>query len=302
MQLYWDDLSRGLQAFVNESNGFIQISIGSQFYPATPVGFLNQVTYVLAMCAPQTYAAPDVTVAPISDTQLGLIDSVSTHGPVALSGVVPATVAMESPTDMAISGGIAALAAVPNGWAYKHKEESPHAALVLVTAGIPGPDVSPTCHPSAVNAVAFAENGLSGTPSVRTFVLAVVGMKDDDLDSIALAGGTEHAHYAVTAEFIAQKLREIRREALPCDIALEPGEVTDPELALDYVALSGATEHYARVASAAACDATATVGQWFQGPGEGAPARLCPVTCEATRVHAGGRIDVRRSCRPPSVP
>jgi hypothetical protein len=298
MQPFWDDLSSALRDFINESNGLLHISMGSQYYPATPPNLLDMVPYVLSMCAMSTYATPYVAIAPLPDTQLALIDSVTVHGPATLNNSFNPALVNESPTDSALSGGVSAA----NVWAANHSTENPHANLVLITTGVPSKDLSPTCHPELANAIAAAQNGFNRAPRVRTFVLGVTA-SDPDLDAIAFAGGSEHAYYATRAPDIAQALRTIRLGTLPCELALAAAEAADPRLAVELTLPSGAPQRYTQAASLEACDQGAAAGQWFRvRSGEGTKVQLCPRTCEAARTVAGAELRVFRSCPASSVP
>jgi hypothetical protein len=199
----------------------------------------------------------------------------------------------DTPTGPALSGAIQQARA----WATAHPDH--RVVTVLATDGLPT-----QCTPDTINAVAaLARAGVSGTPSISTFVIGVFGPDDvandapANLDAIALQGGTEKAFIVdtqkdVTAQFQAA-LDTIRGARLACEF-----QIPEPTTGgiLNYgqvnVALSNGTQkdviYY--VKDAAACDPSSGGWHYDVEPSAGTPNKIiaCPSTCSVFQAAPNG--------------
>ena len=182
--------------------------------------------------------------------------------------------------------------------AREHMTQHPDSKTVvlLVTDGLPS-----TCDSTAEGVVQAAAAGLSGSPSVQTFVIGL-GLDLTVLDTFAKAGGSEKAILVDPAatQALLTALGSIRGQALPCDYALpsDDSNVDVKRVNLRHTTASGQAETIGWVADASACD-PAQGGWYFDDPG--APRRMivCANRCEQLK-QAGGEVQVLLGC--PRVP
>ena len=245
-----------------------------------------------ASCDVTQYSTPNTPIATLPAAAPGLISSIDAQTP---SG--------NTPTAPALSGAIRQA----TQWATSHPDH--RVVTVLATDGLPT-----ECTPTAINSVAaLAKAGVSGTPSINTFVIGVFGPDDvangapANLDTIALQGGTNKAFIVdtqkdVTTQFQAA-LDTIRGARLACQFQI-PASTTGE--ALDYgkvnVQLSNGAQktviYY--VKNAAACDAS--TGGWYYDidPSAGVPTKIiaCPTTCDTFQAApSGASVGIALGCQ-----
>jgi hypothetical protein len=244
-------------------------------------------------CSPEQYAAPAAAIGTLPSNLQTLLSSIDSQTPRG-----------DTPTAPALRGAIQAAAA----WGQSHPDHS--VVTLLATDGLPTECIEdPDGDPSGISGVrAVAAAGVSGTPSVATFVIGVFGPTDTDarpnLNQIAMAGGTNSAFLVdtsqdVSAQFLAA-LNEIRGSRLSCEYALPAAPAGQT---LDYSRVNvdftngGSTERIAAVSDAAACG---TGEGWYydQNPGLAAPTKImiCPATCQRLEAAAQGSVQVALGC------
>jgi hypothetical protein len=207
-----------------------------------------------------------------------------------------------TPTSVAVQSGIAI--------AKKHAAANPTHGVVLVLAT----DGFPTrCAPLDIPGIAaLAGTGVSGTPSIKTFVIGV--FKDADkaaatsnLDAIAAGGGTSKALIVTTGGNVAadfqKALDTIRGSALPCEYAIPKSEAGQQDLDkvnVQHTDGAGKKEVLAYKTNAAGCG---------QGPGwyydvdpatGGTPTKiiLCSSTCNTVKTESGNaKIEILLGCK-----
>jgi hypothetical protein len=208
-----------------------------------------------------------------------------------------------TPTSTAITGGLA--------YAQQYAQANPGHVVVMVLAT----DGLPTrCAPQDIPGIsAIAAGGVSGTPSIKTFVIGVFSQADvtagaqANLDTIAAGGGTSKAFIVstgsnVTTQFQAA-LDTIRGSALPCDYAVPVPASGTPDYSkvnVQYTSASGATViPYKQTAGN--CDPT--TGGWYYDadPSTGATPKtitLCPASCTTVKAGGGGaKVEVVLGCK-----
>ncbi len=183
-------------------------------------------------------------------------------------------------------------------------------SVVLSTDGLPF--TNGACDDAVASIAAAAAAGLSGSPSIKTFVIGVFAPAEATqatatLNQIAAAGGTGQASIlgtsATTVQDFIQALQNIRGASLPCEVALPVPTTGTPDYAkVNVVYTDSATKNASivgYVADAAACDPTK--GGWYYDvkPENGAkPTKvlLCPATCATVQADPAGTLDVVQGC------
>ncbi|MEI9952815.1 MAG: VWA domain-containing protein [Pseudomonadota bacterium] len=244
-------------------------------------------------CDVAQYTAPASAVATLPNAATGLIASIDSQMP---NG--------DTPTGPALSGAIQQA----RTWASAHPGH--RVVAVLATDGLPT-----ECTPTKIDAVAaLARAGVTGSPSINTFVIGVFGPDDvandapTNLDTIAQQGGTNKAFIVdtqkdVTAQFQAA-LDAIRGARLACEF-----QIPEPSSggALNYkqvnVTFSNGTQKSVTyfVKNAAACDPSS--GGWYYDVDPDAvppPSKIiaCPTTCSAFQAApSGASVAIELGCK-----
>jgi hypothetical protein len=249
-----------------------------------------------SQCSPAAYAAPAVDIAALPGAAQSVVASITAAQPKG-----------DTPTAPALTGAITKARA----WATAHPDHT--VVALLATDGLPTECIADANgDPSGITGVRNAASaGVSGTPSVSTFVIGVFGPTDTDaranLDQIAVAGGTKTAFLVdtsgdVSAQFLAA-LNQIRASKLACEYLLpEPpaGENLDfTKVNVDFT-IGTSTERLLAVSNAAACDATS--GGWYydQSPANGGvPTKImiCPATCARFDSTQQGTVQIALGCQ-----
>jgi hypothetical protein len=231
-------------------------------------------------CDVADYAKPEVAIAPLSTNAQAIIDSMAAHLPES-----------STPTLPAVQGGIQFVAQ----YATEHPDNK--VVLVLATDGEPS-----QCSSTIDNVTAAAAAGLSGTPSVSTYVIGV-GDSLSNLDAIAVAGGTEHAFLVSDANVqqdLLMALTAIQGAIVPCEysvplptdgMALDFGKVN-----VQYTPTTGAVQVLQKVATAADCPAS---GNFWYYDDNAAPTRilLCENTCQDLTTVGAGKVEIVLDCK-----
>jgi hypothetical protein len=211
----------------------------------------------------------------------------------------------ETPTGAAIRGAC--------NYAQTFKEENPdhETVILLLTDGRPeaprtcGADGSGACCPTIEDAVEAAAACKEGEPAIKTYVLGV-GPMLDNLEQIAVAGGTERAYLVEggdVADQVLEALRTIRGDAIPCTMGLPtpPGglALAYDKVNITYASPSCEPTYYSYVESADDCT---DEGGWYYDDAD-APENieLCPSSCDQVSV-PGGKLVFTVGCETRTVP
>lgn len=208
-----------------------------------------------------------------------------------------------TPTSVAITSGI------DLAKAYAAANAGHTVVVVLATDGFPT-----RCAPLDVPGLAaLAQGGVSGTPSIKTFVIGVFADADKvqattNLDAIAAGGGTTKAFIVTTGGSVAtdfqKALDAIRGSVLPCEYAIPKsggGEQDLDKVNVQHTTGAGAQTVLGYKKSAAGCG---TDPGWYYDvdpASGGTPTKiiLCPTTCSAVKTDSGGaaKVDILLGCK-----
>jgi hypothetical protein len=239
-------------------------------------------------CKASDYATPEVPIAPLPGNRTAIETSLNAHKPIS-----------DTPTGPALAGAIQHA----QTWA----KANPTRAVIalLVTDGEPT-----ACTPIAIADIAkLASDARAGTPSIRTYVIGVLGSKESpaNLHTISMAGNGANAFIVntsadVTKEFQAA-LNAIRGTALACEYALPSSVGADYFKVNVKVTSGGSTTTIPYVGTVAKCDAT--TGGWYYDtdPAATAPTKIlmCPATCSKFKATPGGKLDIEVGCKTVSI-
>jgi len=239
-------------------------------------------------CKASDYATPEVPIAPLPGNRTALEASLNKHAPIS-----------DTPTGPALQGAIQHA----KSWAASNPT---HAVIVLLVT-----DGEPTaCSPIAIADIAkLASDARAGSPSIRSYVIGVLGNKEkpDNLNAISMAGNGANAFIVntsadVTKDFLAA-LTAIRGTALACEYELPASVGADYFRVNVKVTSGGSPSIIPYVGTAAKCDAT--LGGWYYDtdPAVTAPTKIlmCPATCSKFKATVGGKIDIEVGCKTVSV-
>ncbi len=242
-----------------------------------------------ANCAASAYSMPAAEIATLPDAAASL------------GGVItPKMPDGQTPTAPALQGAIQHAAT----WATAHAGHA--VAVVLATDGLPTECIADTTNdPSGIDGVVtIAKAGVSGSPSIQTFVIGVFSQADDttmnagaNLDRIATAGGTTQAHIVgstgnVEEDFL-DALDEIRGSRLPCNFQIpESTSGTFDKNKVNVVFDDGSqTRTLYYWPDANSCDAK-DGGWYYDDPQTPTQIIACPASCTAIQNASGQKVSV----------
>jgi von Willebrand factor type A domain len=258
-----DAVRQAIEEFVVDPNS-AGIGVG--------LGVFGQQDIGQTSCDDAVYGEPAVSVGTLPEQASLLSDALSQLAPTG-----------ETPTGPALRGACA--------YARDYRATVPghQVVLLLLTDGRPeAPSTcnggAGTCCPTLDDAVQAADQ-CRNQVGVRTFVLGV-GPLLDNLQQIAVAGGTDQAYLVQSGDVGAQVLQALNRirgsAAIPCELSLPEPPLGD-SLALDEVNLEYEADECARtpfssVASAADCGDDD--GWYYDDPASPNRILLCPRSCD----------------------
>lgn len=258
-----DAVRQAMQEFLVDPNS-AGIGVG--------LGFFGHQTIGQTSCDEAAYGEPAVTVGTLPEQANVLSDVLDTLEPTG-----------ETPTGPALRAACAYAAG------FQATAPLHHVVILLLTDGRPeAPSTcrggAGTCCPSLDDAVQAAEQ-CHNAIGIRTFVLGV-GPLLDNLDQIAVAGGTNQAYLVrggdVGTEVLAALNRIRGSAAIPCELSLPqapPGEsLALDEVNLEYEGAECARTPFASVPSAESCGADD--GWYYDDPSAPNRILLCPRSCD----------------------
>lgn len=255
----WEQAVEAIKGFA-DSPGVGGLNLGVAYFPPKAGD----------ECKPMTYANPPVPIAPLPGNASAIKLSLENTAP---TGSTPMQPALEGAID-AMTTYLAA--------------NVDHAGVViLVTDGDPG-----GCSSTVANVSATAAAGVAQTPPVRTFVIGMEGANFNNLNQIAVAGGTTQSFdvsqgQSAQAE-LAKALEEVRKAAIGC-VYLLP-EVPPSEGTLDPTSVSvkftpGINEPPVTINQVPALGDCGEIsgGFYFDDNTDPTKVTLCPASCETVQ-------------------
>ncbi|HEY3498453.1 MAG TPA: vWA domain-containing protein [Polyangiaceae bacterium] len=264
----WTDSSAALTSFFQspQSNG---LWAGIQFFPGRDE------------CSADAYADPASEIAELPGSSQGLVTAIQSLGAHDPAGYTPTVPSLEGATQHA------------RDWAEEHTDHQ--AVVVYLTDGYPKGNCSGN---SIDNAADVAQAAFSGSPSIRTYVLGV-GPNLDDLNSIAVAGGTEAAFFVDTGADVTGQLTaalaSIREDVVvDCTYTIPAppaGQTLDLEkVNVKYTNGDGETVQIGYNGTTGSCD------EGWQFAENNTQVVLCGATCDEVKADPEARIDVAFGC------
>jgi len=276
----WDAMAGAISAFVDSSaadGGSAGLGVGIAFFPiGTP----------LASCNVADYAVPVVDVGPLPGNAAAIKNAVTSQ-----------MLGLTTPTVVAMQG------AVQYGTMYQAAHRDRRLVLVLATDGEPN-----DCSSSAQAVATVAANAAAQMPPLNTYVLGI-GPSTGNLDSIAMAGGTNAAFMVTSSgtDQLLKALNSIRSQTqtkvgtkISCTQKIPPSTSAQ---ALDYAATvvrtttgdAGRSTLQPRVADLAACGMME--GWYFDDAKKPTTIEFCPATCAAVST-GKSRLTIEIPCLP----
>jgi hypothetical protein len=224
-------------------------------------------------CDPAFYATPRVPIAPLPGNVMPIQQSYP---------IIPIE---STPTQPALQGAIMHA----RDWQNSHPD---HKVVVLLTT-----DGEPTeCDSTVAGVSQVAAEGLSGSPSIPTYVLGM-GLSLTNLHEIARAGGTGQAFIVDpnSQQALTQAMNAIRGAALPCDYVLPNGGNVDPsKVNIDFTPPGAPPQRLPNVGDASRCSGSG--GWYYDNPQAPTRAIVCPESCSSFNVQTGSQVDVILGC------
>jgi hypothetical protein len=279
----WTPVTQALVRFVSSSDA-AGMGVALQYFP---LGEDDD-----EKCDPDSYAEPDVPMAPLPENAQPITDSIAAHY-FDKANCCDAPQHKGTPTKPAVSGGVDYL----KRWLKQHADHS--AALLLATDGEP----SDVCDDNEISDVAkVIEAAAKGSPAIPSYV---VGIGDEDgLQDLAAAGGTGLGALLVdgsgknTERELLDALGKIRARALSCEFALPEAAGSDPDnVAIEVAGGKAGTQSLGRVPSKEGCAKTTAPAFYAMNTG----LALCPDTCSSVMNQAESQLRIIVGCRAPDL-
>jgi len=255
---WWVPMTQAFTDFLNDP-GSRGIGVGIQYFGTN--------------CDPAFYATPRVPIALLPGNATAIQNS------------YPDIPIESTSTHPALVGAIR----YARDWQNGHPE---HKVVVLLAT-----DGEPTeCSSTLQNVSQAAADGLSGAPSIPTYVFGM-GLSLANLDEIARAGGTGKALLVDpnSTPASAEALKAIRGAASLCDYVLpNGGNVDTKQVNIDFTPPGGRSTRLPNVRDASRCSASG--GWYYDKPQAPRRAILCPASCSSLNVPSGGQVDVILGC------
>lgn len=207
------------------------------------------------------------------------------------------------------AGGTPTLPAIQGAIAYAQQVAQAHpldkAVVVLATDGDPGFGINgqftPGCTDNDIpHVAAVAQAALGGTPPISTYVIGV-GPDLQNLDAIAMAGGTKKAiivpvsNPTQTQDAFRAALDTIRTASVPCVLSIpQPpnGQKINPS-AVNVVLVAGGGQQQVLMYSPGCSDA----GGWhYDDPNNPTQVQLCTTACAKAQGDASGQVTLAFGC------
>jgi hypothetical protein len=182
-------------------------------------------------------------------------------------------------------------------WATANRMITPgeKSVVVLVTDG------TPTSCDQDINHIAQLAADALAVSMVQTYAIGIEGASNDQLNTIARAGGTDHAFFAgngaTTQEDLLNALNAIRGTALACQFKVpvsSTGTFDPNKINIQYTNSSGMVTKLAKTADSNACGTGD--GWYYDNPAQPTSISLCAGTCTKLQADSAAQLDVEVGC------
>jgi len=280
----WKSMTNALQSFIADPR-VADIGVGISFFPK----FAGAYT----VCDEATYANPDITVAPLGQSQSLYISS-TLDGRSPLGG---------TPMGPAVQGTLR----FARSWQQQNANRK--VAFVLATDGLPDESCSFAPPGRAANTLSAVQGQATAaaSESIPTYVIGV-GTELTALNGVAQAGGTGQAIIVdpkgdTTAQLVAA-LDKIRRSEIGCEYGIpapDPGQTLDyKKVNVRFVDELGYVD-FLYVTGPDKCSTTDN-GWYFDNPVNPTRILLCDPFCGEVKASRIGRVDVLLGCKRNDAP
>jgi hypothetical protein len=294
----WQTAASALKAFFSDPSAE-GLAVALRFFPDDrPEPGCVEVDCNAAACAEPLVDVGTLGAASAPDDahEAALVEAVDTSTP-----MLPMAGEMAkggTPISVALDGALA--------WASDHQREHADGRTVVlfVTDGQPA-----GCDERIASILLLAENALAEA-GVATYAVGLTdsmgeGLQQEDMEALAVAGGTERAYFIsdgpTAADELLETLSTIRGLALPCDFpmpeATTDGVDIDPGLVnVTYTSGDGADTQFTRVHTAEDC---ATSRSWYyDDPSTPSRIMLCPAACTLVSEDPHASFEILVGCAP----
>lgn len=279
----WELTSAALTAFFQSAEA-AGLKLALRFFPHDlPAPGCNEDGCDAAACGTPLVNVGVLTaeVAPTDQQEAALVEATKMSAPVMQSQGTPIYAALEGALQ----------------WARAQRQATPHenSVVVLVTDG-----QANGCETRTEAIAGLAADALA-TDSIRTYAIGLTGSLDDEINAIAMAGGTTQGIFvadgANTQQQLLDALAGIRGQVLDCDIPLpqpKTGQSIDPTKVNVNVMNNGTQATLPQVADAASC--AAMPGWYYDNAISPTRIILCQASCDAVTVDVSASLDILLGC------
>jgi hypothetical protein len=294
----WQSATSALDAFITDP-GAAGLGVALRFFPDDrPAVGCTQEGCDVAACSEPLVDSGTLTAdtAPADVQEAALLDAIEASTPMLPEAGMMATGG--TPISAALEGAL--------DWASNYQGEHPdgRTVVLLVTDGAPS-----GCDERSAYISMLAESALDAS-DITTYAVGLMdaqgeGLHQEDMDSIAASGGTDHAFFVkdgpTSADELLAALQSIRGQAVPCDFPLpeatSAGTKIDPNVVnVTYTPGHGDETQLTKARDAADCEDSES---WHYD-NEQAPARiiLCPAACTTATADPKAKFEILVGCAP----
>ncbi|MFO0755566.1 MAG: VWA domain-containing protein [Byssovorax sp.] len=264
----WLETTTTMTGFFNDAAS-AKIGAGLLFFPNH-----NEVM----PCIPSEYAVLDVPINTLPANAFPLTNAF----PAEATG-------NSTPTWGAMKGALLAATA------YQDAHPKDKVVVVLVTDGDPN-----SCGNTTNNDIAILAKSARNYNGVLTYVIGVSGSIIENLDKIAVAGGT-NAAYDITHDIseFAEKMKEIRSSALGCAFDIPkppPGEDLDPNKVNFTYTPKGVGDAKVLLRADDLADCKGQPGWYYDSNLAPTKILLCPASCSTVQNDPDAKVTVLFGC------
>lgn len=279
----WTQASAALNAFFADPAS-AGLRVAARFFPHNlPVAGCTGGN--AGLCDVESCATPLVPLGELT-ADLAPVDA---HEALLLQAVASATPLVEgdgTPIYPALDGALR--------WARNHQAQfvNERTVVILVTDG------SPTGCETDIGTIAQLAANAFTNDQIATYAIGIEGANENQLNRIAVAGGTAQAFFAgntaTAQQDLVAALNSIRGTALLCEFPMPAGQDIDPTKVNVNFRDSLGMVH--TVGQAPGPDSCQNGGWYYDNPAAPTNISLCPSTCEVVKADGKAELDILLGC------